>query len=62
VENIYSDNLNIYDILNKKFLILTKKSIKELEARYGKAGEFQGDEKKEESKNEGKESKSIGKK
>ncbi|MFW5885029.1 MAG: 50S ribosomal protein L4 [Patescibacteria group bacterium] len=48
VENIYSDNLNIYDILNKKFLILTKKAVKELELRYGKAGKSQSQEDKNE--------------
>jgi large subunit ribosomal protein L4 len=36
VENISVDNLNVYDMLNKKYLIVTKKGIKNLEEKYSK--------------------------
>jgi len=36
VDNIFIDNLNVYNILNNKYLILTKEGIKNLEEKYGK--------------------------
>lgn len=42
VKNVYAENLNILDMLNNKFLLLDKNSLKGIEARYLKV-----DEKKE---------------
>jgi large subunit ribosomal protein L4 len=36
VKNIFSDNINVYDMLNNKYLIITKAGIKSLEEKYGK--------------------------
>jgi len=36
VENISVDNLNVFDMLNRKYLILSKEGVKNLEEKYGK--------------------------
>lgn len=36
VENILVDQLNVFDMLNRKFLILSKKGVEQLNAKYGK--------------------------
>jgi len=36
VNNIVTDNINVYDMLNNKYLIVTKEGIKNLEKKYGK--------------------------
>ncbi len=36
VKNIFTDNINVYDMLNSKYLLITKAGIKSLEEKYGK--------------------------
>jgi len=36
VNNIFVDNINVYDMLNTKYLLITKEGIKNLEGKYGK--------------------------
>jgi len=36
VKNIFTDNINVYDMLNCKYLLITKAGIKSLEEKYGK--------------------------
>jgi large subunit ribosomal protein L4 len=36
VKNIFTDNINVYDMLNSKYLLITKEGIKNLEEKYGK--------------------------
>ena len=39
VENIFIDRLNVLDMLNKKFVIVSKEGIESLENKYGKKGQ-----------------------
>ncbi len=36
VNNIFVENINVYDMLNNKYLLVTKEGIKNLEEKYGK--------------------------
>ncbi len=36
VASIFTDNINVYDMLNNKHLLITKEGIKKLEEKYGK--------------------------
>ncbi len=42
VKNVYAENLNILDMLNNKFLLLDKSSVKRIEERYLKVDENKG--------------------
>lgn len=39
VENIFVENLNVFDMLNNKYLVLSKEGVKYLEEKYGKEAE-----------------------
>ncbi|MFO7807005.1 MAG: 50S ribosomal protein L4 [Candidatus Moraniibacteriota bacterium] len=52
VENISVDKLNVYDMLNKKYLILTKEGIKEIESKYLKEKSAESNKQDETATNE----------